>query len=86
MKGTPPPIPVHQLALLQAYLYEVFAYEKQCHKNFSNSEWYLRQKHNEEVVNSILEFFRSNNINCDCDIINKFDIRKYVDSLLHYHH
>lgn len=86
MNGKNPPIPVHQLALLQAYLYEVFAYEKKCLKSFDNSEWYLRQKHNDDVVNSILEFFRMNDINCDCDIINKFDIRKYADSLLHYHH
>ncbi len=79
------PLPIHQLALLQAYLYEVFSYEKQCEKSFDNAEWYLRDKHNEEKVKSIFDFFRSKNINCDCDIINKIDLRD-LSSRINYHH
>ena len=79
------PLPIHQLALLQAYLYEVFSYEKQCRKSFDNAEWYLRDKHNEEKVESIFDFFRSKNINCDCDIINKIDLRD-LSSRINYHH
>ena len=86
MKNTEIPIPLHRLAFLQAYLYEVFAYEQQCKKSFKNSEWYLKENYNEEEVNSILDFFRSNNINCDCDIINKFDIREFSKGVVEYHH
>lgn len=79
------PIPINQLVLLQAYLYEVFSYEKQCRNNFDNTEWYLRNKHNEEKVKSIFDLFRSKNINCDCDVINKLTL-KDLSSNINYHH
>lgn len=69
------PLPIHQIAFLQAYLYEVFSFEKHCKSSFENSEWYLKEKHNKDDVKLILDFFRSENINCDCDIINKIDLR-----------
>jgi len=80
------PMPIYQLALLQAYLYEVFTYENHCKNSFDNSEWYLGDKYNKEEVNSIFDFFRSKDINCDCDIINKFDIREFSKDMAEYHH
>ena len=79
------PIPINQLVLLQAYLYEVFSYEKRCRNSFDNSEWYLRDKHNEEKVKSISDYFRSQNINCDCDIINMINLKDLLSNI-NYHH
>ncbi len=79
------PIPINQLVLLQAYLYEVFSYEKRCRNSFDNSEWYLRDKHNEEKVKSISDYFRSKNINCDCDIINMINLKDLLSNI-NYHH
>lgn len=80
------PIATHQIAFLQAYLYEVFGFENQCKKSFENSEWYLKEKHNEEDVKLIFDYFRFKNINCDCDIINKIDLRDFSKSDTNYHH
>ena len=86
MKNKILPIQIQKLAFLQAYLYEVFNFENQCRNSFKNSEWYLKERYSEEEVESILEFFRSNNINCDCDIINKFDLREFTIDIGNYHH
>ncbi|MEN8191360.1 MAG: hypothetical protein ABFS12_01005 [Bacteroidota bacterium] len=79
------PLPIHQIALLQSYLYEIFTYEKKCNKSFENSEWYLKEKHTEEEVTSVLEFFKNNDIMCDCDIIHKFDLRVFSEDSTKHH-
>lgn len=86
MKNIKPPIQIQKLAFLQGYLYEVFSYEKKCNNSFENSEWYLKEKYSDEEVDSILDFFCSNNINCDCDIIKKFDVREFTIDRENYHH
>ena len=79
------PIPIHQLAFLQAYIYQVFTLEIDCKKDFRNSEWFLKENHTDEEVNSIIEFFRSQGFKCDCDIINKFDLRELSKGVLVSH-
>jgi hypothetical protein len=76
MKKKEIPIPIHQLAFLQAYLYGVFAGEKPCNKNFSNTKWYLSEKYSNKDVNLILDFLKNKEIECDCDIIHKLDLRE----------
>ena len=76
MKNKKLPIPIHQISLLQAFLYQTFMIENQCNKNFKHTKWYLLDNYNEEEVNSTIDFFVSNGINCDCDLLNKFDLRE----------
>ncbi len=79
------PILIHQLALLQAYLYEIFVGEKKCENNFKYSIWYLKEKFSDKKVDSVLEFFKSYGLKCDCDIINKFDLREILDEKMNFH-
>ncbi len=67
------------LALLQAYLLEIFDQENKCEKSFKFSEWYLENKFNSDVKNSIFEFFNRNGINCDCEIIQKINSEELLD-------
>jgi hypothetical protein len=85
MKKLELPIPIHRLAYLQAYLYQVFSLNSNCKKNFDNTKWYLKEKHTDEEVNSTIEFFKSIGLKCDCDIINKFDLREISKEILHPH-
>jgi len=44
------PIRIHKLALLQAYLYEIFSTEKECKKNFRYTEWYLNENFSKKDI------------------------------------
>lgn len=79
------PIPIHQIAFLQAYLYEIFSSGKKCKKNFQHTEWYLKEKFTDKEVELVFDFFNSYGLKCDCDIINKFDIKEIVDGQMKFH-
>lgn len=79
------PIPIHKLALLQAYLYQVFTLEKHCENSFSHTKWYLEEKCSEMEIKKTLEFFKQLGLMCDCDVINKLDLKTFVDDEFHFH-
>lgn len=79
------PIPIHQLAFLQAYLYEVFSAEKKCENNFKHTEWYLKENFSGKEIEHILTFFKKKDVSCDCDIIKKLDLRHISDGIWHSH-
>ena len=76
---------IHELAFLQAYLYELFTSEQTCHKNFDHSDWYLYEKYSKEEIKEIKQYFNRNNITCDCDIIFKLDSRDKFKTLKSFH-
>lgn len=78
------PIPIHQLALLQAYLYEIFGGEKKCEKNFKYTKWYLSGNFTDLEIEEIMKYFAFQSLSCDCDILKKLDLRKLTsDIFLH---
>ena len=79
------PIPIHQLALLQAYLYEIFGGEKKCEKNFKYTKWYLKENFSEIELESIFIFFKEKELYCDYDVIKKFDLKNYSIDNLNFH-
>lgn len=79
------PIPIFQIALLQAYLYEILSNEKECEKDFKYTEWYLKDKFSEEKVSLILKFFRENGLNCDCGVLKKIDLKEIVADSINFH-
>ena len=79
------PIPVQELAFLQAYLYNVFSFKELCEKNFNHAEWFLNEKHTEEEVSEIKTNFRNIGIECDCDIIYKLDLRELSANIIKPH-
>ena len=79
------PIPLYKLALLQAYLYQVFSLENSCKGNFKNTEWYLKENFSPEQSKSILKFFESLGLKCDCDVINKLNLKKISDDEFRFH-
>lgn len=79
------PIPIHRLAFLQAYLYQVFTLEDQCKKSFENTEWYLNEEYNDKEVSSIIDYFKKNGLECDCDIIHKFDLQDVSKDIIKTH-
>ena len=85
MKKLEIPIPIYRLAFLQAYLYQIFTLDNNCKKNFDNTKWYLKEKHADEEVNSTIDFFKSIGIKCDCDIINKFDLKEISKGIIKSH-
>ncbi len=78
-------ITIQELAFLQAYLFQVFSSEKQCKKNFDHTEWYFNEKYSSNDVSSIKNYFVNNGIFCDCDIINKFDLRIVSKNRMKFH-
>ena len=85
MTKTEAPIPVHQLALLQAFLYEIFGGEKKCEKDFSYTKWYLKEKFSPKDIEMIIAFFKEEEIGCDCDILKKLDLRNVIEGRLNFH-
>jgi hypothetical protein len=79
------PIPLHQLALLQAYLYEIFGGEKNCEKNFKYTKWYLSGNFSDLEIEEIMKYFDLHSLSCDCDILNKLDLREIVDGRMKFH-
>jgi len=79
------PILIHKLALLQAYLYEVFGTEKKCEKNFKYTEWYLSENFSKNEIEKILKFFEEEDVHCDCGILKKINLRNYIDDSIKYH-
>jgi hypothetical protein len=79
------PIPIHHLALLQAYLYEIFGGEKKCEKNFKYTKWYLKGNFSDPVVEEVMNFFRNGDLTCDCDILKKFDLRDLSNRKINFH-
>jgi len=78
-------IPIHRLALLQAYLYEIFGGEKKCEKNFKYTKWYLKENFTDPEIEEIIKFFKNGNLNCDCDVLKKFDLREIANSKINFH-
>ena len=85
MKKSEVPIPIHEIAFLQAYLYKIFSLEGYCKQNFERTEWHLKEIHKDEEVKSIIDFFRSNGLKCDCDVIRKFDLRDISEGKIEFH-
>jgi hypothetical protein len=85
MKKLEIPIPIHRLAYLQAYLHQIFTLDSNCKKNFDNTEWYLKETHTDEEVNSTIDFFKNKGLKCDCDIINKFDLKEISKGIIKSH-
>lgn len=79
------PIPIYKLALLQAYLYQVFTLEKHCENSFAHTEWYLGENCSKIEIKNTLYFFEQLGLKCDCDVINKFELKSYLDSEFQFH-
>ncbi|MBN1302138.1 MAG: hypothetical protein JW995_13065 [Melioribacteraceae bacterium] len=78
-------VPVYKLALLQAYLYEIFSLENKCDMNFNHTIWYLKQNFTEKEADMIISFLRSKGVNCDCDILRKLDLSVLAAHELNFH-
>lgn len=79
------PVPIHILAFLQAYLYEIFSAEKQCESNFKYTEWYFGENYSDKEVEVVIEFFKDFGVKCDCDVIRKLDLREISEGIINYH-
>lgn len=79
------PAPLYKLALLQAYLYEIFDAGKHCEHNLKYTEWYLNHNFSENEIVSIMNFLNESGMECDCDIINKVDLRDFSNVRTKFH-
>ncbi len=79
------PIPIYRIAMLQAYLYEIFSTEKKCEKNFKYTEWYLKDNFTEEEIVAVIKLFKDKGVHCDCGILKKLDIREFVEDKINFH-
>jgi len=79
------PVPIYRLALLQAYLYEIFTTEKRCEKDFRYTDWYLTQNFSKKEIEQIIQFFINEGIQCDCGVIKKLDLKDFSDGTLNFH-
>ncbi|MBU2492956.1 MAG: hypothetical protein KJ571_10055 [Bacteroidetes bacterium] len=79
------PITVSQFYFLQAYLFEIFRSKKECKNNFEYTEYYLEENYSVNEIKQIENFLIQNNLNCDCDLITKLDLRKYSLGFINFH-
>ena len=59
--------------------------KKRVRITFKYTKWYLKENYTDKKIDSILEFFKSYGLKCDCDIINKFDLREILDEKINFH-
>ncbi len=85
MKSTNLPMQIHELAFLKAYLYELFTSANVCQNNFHHTNWYLKDKYSDDEIEKIKNHFILKNINCDCDIIFKLDLRRELKTIKSFH-
>lgn len=85
MAKTDLPISIHRLALLQAYLYEVFSNETKCEENFKYTEWFLNENFSKTETNNLLQFLSEKEVVCDCDILKKIDLRELSPNQFEFH-
>lgn len=69
------PIPIYKLALLQAYLYQIYSQVNACKENFENTEWYLNENFSTEDRKNIFQFFDRLGLKCDCDVMRMLDLK-----------
>jgi hypothetical protein len=85
MKKSELPILVYEIAFLQAYLYELFSLEGHCEQNFDRTIWHLKEKHSDDVVKSVIEFFKDRGLKYDCDVIYNLDLREISKQKMGFH-
>ncbi len=73
MKNMSQLIPETELTFLQAYLHKTFLLENKCRDNFENTAWYLGERYSDDEVDLIIDYFKEIGIQCDCDLIRKFE-------------
>ena len=78
-------IPLYKLALLQAYLYEMFTLEHKCELSLKHTQWYLSQKFLPEEIDVFMSFLKDRDLKCDCDILRKLDLRTLNESNFSFH-
>jgi hypothetical protein len=59
------------MALLQAYLHEMFTHQTSCKENFTYTEWYLEEKYSDSIKEQVLKKIKEAGINCDCGVVEK---------------
>jgi hypothetical protein len=79
------PIPIHKMAFLQAYLYEIFGAGNKCTNSFKHTKWYLKENYSDKEIEALLEFFKEKGVSCDCDILKKLDLQNYSNDNLNFH-
>ena len=65
---------LYDIALLQAYLLQVFEMEDRCRNSFKHTEWYLSEKYEESVRIEILDYLKSKGAACDCEVLSKINV------------
>jgi hypothetical protein len=85
VKKSGSPVPIYQLAFLQAYLFQVFTLENKCKKNFNNTRWFFEGTYSDGEVNSIIAFLKSKGLKCDCDVIKKLDLKEFSKGIISSH-
>ncbi|MEJ5351353.1 MAG: hypothetical protein WHS65_07160 [Melioribacteraceae bacterium] len=85
MRKSKLPIPIHQLAMLQVYLYEILSIDKKCEKNFKHTEWYMNENFSKNEIEKILKFFQEEDVHCNCGILKKINLQNYIDESIKYH-
>lgn len=85
MNNFKPPIPIYQLAFLQAYLYEIFTLKTKCEDSFKNTEWFLKENFTEEQISAVMNFFKERKYKCDCDILRNLDLKELADNSYNFH-
>jgi hypothetical protein len=65
---------ISDIALLQAYILELFKLSNKCEHSLKFTKEYLEEKFDEGTKNEILEFLQQRGIDCDCGIIDKLNI------------
>jgi len=79
-------IPIHKLTFLQAYpKSNIHVRKSNVKKNFNSSEWYLKENYTDEKAKLITDYFRSKGLQCDCEIINKLDLKEISKGIVKSH-
>lgn len=65
---------ISDIALLQAYILELFKLSNKCEHSLKFTEEYLNEKFTEDAKQEILNFLEERGVDCDCSIINKLNI------------
>lgn len=73
MHGKKDKLDPNDLAFLQGYLVEMFSHQTKCEENFRYTNWYLDQKYEETVKETVFNYFETKGIECDCGVVEKLN-------------
>ena len=77
---------IADIALLQAYILELFKLSNKCETSLKFTKEYLSEKFTENTKAEIINYLEERGVDCDCGVINKLNISEEEEAIKRTEH